>query len=236
MRFRVGGGLYHDAMPLEIILVRHGQSEGNRDKMFTGHGTARLTSLGVRQAEAAARAILDQSARATPPGTLPIDEIYASDLPRAVATARPLAHATGLALIETPAIRERDVGEFTGLRFEEVQARWPDGWAAMLSRDPEFRPGGGESHRECAERVGRFLDELMARRAHGRVVLYSHGVAINHMMRHVLGLPPSGAPRAFFQIENCSLQRVQVLGGGLLRIAATNDVAHLAGVVDDGAA
>src|SRR5207302_1012540 len=98
----------------------------------------------------------------------------------------PLALLSGLPLVESAAVRERNVGAFTGLTFEQVNARWPDGWSRLLSRDPHYAPPeGGESHVDCSVRVGRFVDELCARRPNGRVVVYSHGVAINHMLRHV---------------------------------------------------
>jgi probable phosphoglycerate mutase len=144
-----------------------------------------------------------------------------------VDTARPLARLTGMPLVETQAVRERSVGAFTGLTFEQVESRWPDGWKNLLSRDPAYAPPDGESHVDCARRVARFVDELVARRPEGRVVVFSHGVAINHMLRHVVGIDPAAQPRFFFQVENCSLHRVQRLDDGLFRILATNDVSHL---------
>lgn len=229
-------------MPLEIVLVRHGQSEGNRDRVFTGHNPTALTELGRRQAEVTAHAVLARARRAVereraravaagsepPPAPPPIDEIITSDLVRAVATASPLGRLAGLPLVESAAVRERDVGAFTGLSFEEVQSRYPGGWERLLSRDPNYAPPGGESHVECGRRVARFIDDLCARRPHGRVVVFSHGVAINHMLRHIVGVSPDTPPRFFFQVENCSLHRVQRLDDGLLRVLATNDVAHLA--------
>src|SRR4051794_748518 len=119
-------------MHVEIVLVRHGQSEGNRDRRFTGHGPSRLTDLGRAQAEATGRALASH----------PVDAIYASDLVRCAETAAPLARLTGIQPVESSRLRERDVGEFTGLTFEEVQARWPEGWQAMAAREVDFRPPG----------------------------------------------------------------------------------------------
>ena len=211
-------------MSVEIVLVRHGQSEGNRDRVFVGHGLSGLTPLGRRQAEATAQALASTAGG--------IQQIYTSDLPRAVATAEPLARLTGLGLVHEPAIRERDVGALSGLGFEEVKARFPDGWRELLARSPDFRPEGGESHRDCAARVGAFLDGLWPRHTAGRVVLVSHGVAINHMLRHLIGLAPDG-PRNFFMVDNCSIHRLQRGDDGALRIVAINEIAHLAGIVAD---
>lgn len=215
-------------MKLEILLVRHGESEGNRDGIFTGHGASRLTERGRRQAEATARALAHQR----------LDAIFTSDLARSAETAAALAAVIGLAPVATEALRERSVGEWLGLSFREVQERFPDEWRALLSRDPDFRaPGGGESHRDCSRRVGDFLDELLAHppRPAGeddgpaRVALFSHGVAIHHMLRHVLGVGP-GDGRCFFAVENCSVQRFEHRDDATIRIYSINDVSHLRGI------
>ena len=206
-------------MPLlELVLVRHGESEGNRDRAFGGHGPTPLTEVGRRQAEAAAAAIFAGGA---------IEAIYSSDLPRAVETAAPLARLTGLVPSLTTALRERSVGELTGLTFEEAQRRFPAVWAAMLRRDPEWCPPGGESHRACSLRVGALLGELFARHPSGRLVLVSHGVTIDHLLRHFVGIAEAPTFRCLFHVDNCSIHRVQRRDDGLFRIAAINDVAHL---------
>jgi alpha-ribazole phosphatase/probable phosphoglycerate mutase len=99
-------------MLLEIVIVRHGQSEGNRDHVFTGHSPSPLTELGRRQAEATAERL----------ATRPVDVIYASDLPRAMQTAEPLVQRTGAPFVTDPAIRERDIGALTGKTFGEIEA------------------------------------------------------------------------------------------------------------------
>ncbi|PYS78380.1 MAG: hypothetical protein DMF66_06650, partial [Acidobacteria bacterium] len=64
-----------------ILLVRHGQSQGNAERRFGGHSPTPLSELGLRQAEATARALTVENLTA----------IYSSDLLRAVQTAEPLA-------------------------------------------------------------------------------------------------------------------------------------------------
>ncbi len=204
---------------LELVLLRHGESEGNRDRRFGGHGPARLTERGQRQADAAARAIWST----WPPGV-----IYSSDLPRALETAAPLATLSGLTLHSSPALRERSVGELTGRSFEEVQAERPEVWEALLKRDPDWCPPGGESHRMCTERIERFLSELFVHQPTGRVVLVSHGVAIDLMLRYFLGVSASSLERFLFHVDNASISRVVRHPGGLHRIVVINDTAHLA--------
>src|SRR5690242_7529133 len=114
-----------DMAATEILLLRHGQSEGNEGGRFGGHGPTPLTALGRAQAEAAAETLATEGLTA----------IYASDLPRAVQTAEPVARRTGIAVETTAALRERSVGVFTGLTFAEAEARYPAEFAAMMRRD-----------------------------------------------------------------------------------------------------
>jgi broad specificity phosphatase PhoE len=204
-------------MSLELIIVRHGQSEGNRDRTFTGHGPSPLTERGREEARAVgARLAAD-----------PVDAIFASDLPRAVQTAEPLAAATGVAIVQDAALREKHFGDLTGKSFAEIETQYPDVWRGLLARDPMYQPPGGESHAECRARVGGFLSRLFASHPSGRVVLVSHGVAINHMLYNLLCVPLNAQPPAVFQIDNCSIQRAIRQADGLLRVMAINDTAHL---------
>lgn len=205
-------------MALELIIVRHGQSEGNRDRVFTGHGPSPLTERGREEARCAAARI----------ATNPVDALFSSDLPRAVQTAEPIAELTGLPIIQDPALREKNFGDLTGMSFSELEAKHPDVWRGLLARDPRFQPPGGESHTMCRERMNDFLSRLFENRTSGRVVLVSHGVAINHLLYSLMRTPTDVSPAMLFQIDNCSIQRAERQTDGLVRFACINDTSHLA--------
>lgn len=207
-------------MSLELIIVRHGQSEGNRDRMFTGHGPSPLTARGREEARAVARRIAEK----------PVDALFSSDLPRAVQTAEPIAELTGVPIIQDLSLREKHFGDLTGMRFADLEAQHPDVWRGLLARDPRFQPPGGESHHECRARMSGFLARLFASRSSGRVVLVSHGVAINHLLYSLMSTPPDAPPAMVFQIDNCSIQHAERQPDGLVRIKCINDCAHLAGL------
>ncbi len=63
-------------------------------------------------------------------------------------------------------------------------------------------------------------------------MLVSHGVAINHMLRHLLGLGP-GHGRFFFTVDNCSFSRVGRAEDGTVRVHTVNDTAHLSALPRD---
>ncbi len=204
-------------MTLELIIVRHGQSEGNRDRRFTGHGPSPLTERGREEARATAKSIAQK----------PIDALFSSDLPRAVQTAEPIAELTQMAIVQDPMLREKNFGDLTGMSFAELEAKHPSVWHGLLGRDPHFQPPGGESHAQCRTRMSAFLEGIYQRHASGRVVLVTHGVAINHLLYSLMSTPIDEPPAMVFQIDNCSIQRAERQPGGFVRIVCINDRAHL---------
>jgi broad specificity phosphatase PhoE len=205
---------------LEILILRHGQSEGNEAGRFGGHGPTPLTAFGREQALWVARALADEGG---------LTAIYTSDLPRAVETAAPIAHATGIAAQRTAALRERSVGVFTGLTFGEAEAQYPDAFAALMRREADARPPEGETHGEAAARAVALLDDVLARYAAGRVLFVSHALTIYLMLLHVLGLAHA-SKTLFLRTDNCALHRLRRSPEGLWTVLALNDKAHLARV------
>lgn len=205
-------------MALELIIVRHGQSEGNRDRRFTGHGPSPLTERGREEARCVATRI----------ATGPLDLLISSDLPRAVQTAEPIAALTNSTIVQDPALREKNFGDLTGLSFAELEAKHPDVWRGLMARDPQYQPPGGESHAQCRHRMGAFLERLYETQPNGRVVLVSHGVAINHLLYSLMRTPMDTSPAMLFQIDNCSIQRAERQTDGLVRFICINDRSHLA--------
>jgi broad specificity phosphatase PhoE len=211
----------------EILLLRHGQSEGNEQGRFGGHGPTPLTDKGRRQAEAAARTLASEGGLAA---------IWASDLVRAIETARPIAQATGIEVGTTPALRERSVGVFTGLTFAEAEARDPAAYAALMARESDVSPEGGETPVECGERAAAFVEDAIARSTDraggGRLLFVSHAAAINLVLLHLFGLSHrTHGKRLWFRTDNCAMHRLRRSDEGLWQVVALNDRAHL-GAID----
>ena len=115
-----------------LYLVRHGETEDNVNQIMQGQTQGRLTENGIRQAEA----VRDQMAGEE------FAAIIASDLKRSVETALIIAQPHGLEVIQTPLLRERDWGSFTGRFIPELKGEvWPDDIETLenlLSRAGEF--------------------------------------------------------------------------------------------------
>jgi probable phosphoglycerate mutase len=199
----------------ELLLVRHGQSSSNAAGRATGEADAALTPLGERQAEATAAVIATRSVAA----------LYTSDLRRAVESAHAIERVTGLTAVRSAALRERSLGELSDLPFKELAARYPADWAAIESANLDARPPGGESLRDCSQRLRPFLGEVLARHAGERIVLVSHRMLLDHLLRLLLGVEET-APRCTFDTDNGGIHRV-LHWDGCVRVLELNGTAHL---------
>jgi 2,3-bisphosphoglycerate-dependent phosphoglycerate mutase len=201
-----------------VLLIRHGQSQGNAERRFGGHTATPLSELGRAQADATARALASEN----------ITAIYSSDLLRAVQTAEPLARETGLSINQTSAFRERSVGLMEGLTFEDAAAAHPEEYAALLRRDFEHVLAGGESYRQLLDRASARLDRAIEENAGGAVAVFSHTGAICILVLHLLGAlhAPELKP-AWISSSNCGVTRFAIQRGGLTRLLNTNDTRHL---------
>src|SRR5205085_8394499 len=204
-----------------ILLIRHGQSQGNAEQRFGGDTAAPLSELGRRQAEARARALATECVTA----------IYASDLRRAVETAEPLARATGLAIKQTSAFRERSVGQMEGFTFEEAAEKYPEEYAALLRRDFEHVLLGGESYRQLLERAAQALDEAINDNRGGTIAVFTHTGTACILTLHLLGALDAPELRpVWLRTSNCGINRFDMRADGFLRVLALNDTRHLVGL------
>ena len=119
-------------MMTTLYLVRHGETVDNVRQIMQGQTQGQLTEKGIRQACQVSNEL----------SGVPLDAVIASDLKRSVDTARIIAEPHGLEVIQTPLLRERDWGSFTGRYIPELKGEvWPDDIETLenlLSRAGEF--------------------------------------------------------------------------------------------------
>ena len=149
-----------------LILLRHGQSEANEKRIFSGQGDYPLTEKGLLQAELAAR-YLTKNER--------IDAIYSSDLQRAYNTALSTAKILGLDVRKDPSLREFDVGEWVGKSREQIAAEYPESWntEGSLRRYP-----GGEYTPDAFERSVNAIKKIAERHGGECVLIAAHAGVI----------------------------------------------------------
>lgn len=202
-----------------IVAIRHGQTSWNADGRIQGQCDIGLDATGLWQSERLAAALDDDAPQA----------IYSSDLQRAWQTAAPLARRVGVSVRSEPALRERAFGEFEGLRFEQIERRWPEQAARWRTRDPEFGPVGGEALARFRERVVEAVLRLALAHRGQCIVLVTHGGALDMLYREAARLPLQ-VPRTW-QVANAGINRLLHGDSGLMLVGWA-DLGHLEAAPD----
>jgi phosphoserine phosphatase len=194
-----------------ILLARHGQSDWNATRRWQGHADRPLTEKGREQARALAERLRH----------VELDAVYSSDLRRAADTAAAVSNE----VIELPALREVDVGSWSGLTRAEAEERFPDG----VARWREGFPGwdDGESYEELTRRVLGAVLEIARRHEGGRVLVVSHGGPIRALHATALGLDVHTYRRMRPVEPNARLSAVCSANGALTELCPANEIDDL---------
>ncbi len=211
-----------DDRPTELILIRHGQTEGNLRRLLVGRTDMPLDEVGRRQAAATA----DFAAASYQP-----DLIISSPLVRARDTAEEIGQRIGLPIEIEPGLVELDFGDVEGWAIEEALTHHPHMAEVLLdpTGDDYSWPNGemlGEFHRRVAECFG-----MLAERHRGHhVVVVTHGGVIGSYYAQIDGRNPNDFTAYHF--DNCSVTRVEIVEGQP-RVLEANLTAHLPEVDED---
>ena len=208
----------------EVWIVRHGETPWNVERRVQGWEDIPLNAPGVGQAQALGRHL----ARLRAAGT-EFDAIYSSDLKRAHQTATIVSESLGMEPRLEPGVRERNYGVLQGLDFTSMHEHQPEAAAIWRSREPEATLPGGESLGAFHRRVVGAVDALASRHPGERIVVVSHGGAMDIMWRHANQVDLR-APRAA-PLLNASINRLEVGPQGW-RIISWGEVTHLDQVTD----
>ena len=199
---------------MRLLLVRHGITQNNIDRTYTGQTDAPMTELGEIQAEAAGKYLATEQ----------LDIIISSDPQRARRTAQAIARHHDLPVLEDPDLREISMGKWEGFTPEQVQERDINEWTYVRSDPINIPPPGGESFAQLYERASKALRRYQEKYA-GKTVLWStHGAFIEVVLCYTLKLDLSY--RHCFRQENTSINEL-TFEHELPWIRRLNDTAHL---------
>ncbi|HWI82566.1 histidine phosphatase family protein [Ramlibacter sp.] len=199
----------------ELILVRHGETDWNRELRFQGHVDVGLNAIGLEQARRLAARL----------GGEPAHHLYASDLLRAQQTAQPVAQQLGLAGVTEPALREQSFGLVDGMRVDDIKAQHPQAWAAWLQFDEDYGMPGGESTRQFHARVTDAVYRIARDHRGATLVIVTHGGVLDMIYRTARSMSLSGPRQS--EIPNAGVSRVLVRER-TIEIVSWADTSHLA--------
>jgi broad specificity phosphatase PhoE len=184
---------------LRLLCIRHAQSTWNALGRWQGQADPPLSEAGRLEAKALAERLRRER------GSLAA--LVTSDLVRARETAAVLGEALALEPEPIPALREIEIGCWSGRPSEEIARGWPEDYARFRAGDPELRLGGGESRREMRARALGAVRALEERFGADEIVVVTH-LGWLRALRPGLELPNAGTLR----LESAALAALEPLG------------------------
>lgn len=184
---------------MEILFVRHGESEANVLELMYGSSDYRLTDNGKEQARKAGKIIKMM-------GFTP-DAIFVSSLSRTHETLESMGYPLTEA-ISDDRLDERHLGDLEGLEYRLLHEKEPELFTQWNEDWLHYKPGGGESHHAFQKRIVSFLDDLKEKYKNGeRLLVVCHGGTMKTIFSHVFMHDTD----SFFNIEvyNCSIMRLK---------------------------
>lgn len=200
---------------MKIYLIRHGETNTNREKRYVGWTDVDLSAGGYQQAEKLSRRFAAEN----------IASLYSSDLKRAENTAAFIGKAQGLKPITALQLREINFGEWEGLTHDEIEESYGEKVKKWIDDPFEHLPPRGESLADVSRRAESFLEEITANYGSGEaVVVVSHGGVIRVLLHSFLNL----SMQQFWDItiDNASVSLVWRERSNY-HVVYVNDTAHL---------
>ena len=198
-----------------LLLIRHGESEANADKVFVGHTDVDLSPLGVLQAQKTAEFVKQN---------YKVDRVYASDLKRAYKTGKFVADAFGLETIADSGLREIFAGSWEGKKFQTLLETNTD-YAIWKTDIGNSKATDGEAVSEVWERVHNRIVEIAELNRGKTVVLATHATPIRCMTARWLGLGLSGMKELPWAM-NASVTEV-IYENGIFMVTKAPQYKHL---------
>ena len=188
-----------------LYVTRHGETDYNVEKRYSGSTDVPLNSTGLSQAKELASKLSGIS----------FDIIVSSPLLRAKQTAEIIQNSTHVPIFIMDDFSEICVGVYEGLTRAEAQKKYPDLWAKLAeiyaktgSRPVDDAPTGGETLRQFGSRIASGLAKLKAEHPDGKVFLVCHAFTARTINRQLMGL--SFADMDAFTLENCEIAEYEV--------------------------
>ncbi|MDC7785227.1 histidine phosphatase family protein [Rhodoplanes sp. TEM] len=165
-------------MTRSVLLVRHGEVEGDGAERFVGRTDLPMSAAGEARIVTLAAGLAGR----------PLDAIWCSGLARSRRTAALLAAGRGIPVRVASALAEIDMGDWEGLSRRAVAAQQPGAYAARGRDLAGFRPPGGESFADLAARVLPCWRTILAG-PEDAVAIAGHAGVNRVILCDVLGLP-----------------------------------------------
>ena len=202
---------------VQIILVRHGQTPWNKDKIFRGSKDIPLNETGLEEARMAGKWLEGETIHAA----------YCSPLSRARDTAAAIARHHGLPVVDCPGLTDLKYGDWEGLPLTEVKAKYADLYRQWETAPHTVRFPNGETLDEVRDRSLAAVAAVVARHPEQTVLLAAHRAVNKVLIAAFIGLDNSH----FWRLGQATtaINRFHRVGD-TWQIMLLNDTCHLRGL------
>ncbi|HRS22375.1 MAG TPA: histidine phosphatase family protein, partial [Clostridia bacterium] len=200
-----------------LYLVRHGETEWNKNGKVQGRTDTELSPEGVMQAELLARRLAGED----------INVIYSSSLRRALKTAEIIAEYKQCEIIKSDKYHEICFGPWEGMTINEIKEKYSEHYRAYREDPVNFKLPGAETLIDLTERTYGAVMDIVSRHTGSNILLVSHGTAIKAVIIRILGLDIIDFKR--FMIDNASVSILEFPEDDTEKpvLICLNDTSHL---------
>ena len=202
-------------LDIEVIFIRHGETDYNKELRYQGHMDIDLNEKGYTQAQKVSERMSSEE----------IGEIYSSNLKRAQNTAELIAGPHDLKVKKRSGLREINMGDWEGSTYDDLKKEYPDLFKKWYNNPIEVRPPGGETLVEFRNRVIDSFEEIINNCEQERIVITAHGGTIRVVLAHLLDIPLNKNWR--IQVHNTSVSRVKLYSEYPPAVKLVNSTYHL---------
>jgi len=164
-----------------IILVRHGETDWNKQEIFRGRMDVNLNQNGIKQAEAIGEELKERK----------LDVVYSSPLSRAQLTAKIIADYHNLEVNVEQGFVDLNYGKWQGISHEDVKAQYPELYALWQKQPHLVKFPAGECLDDVRHRTINTLEKIISKHNSDTVAIVAHRVVNKVMLCAVLGLETS---------------------------------------------
>lgn len=201
---------------MKLYVVRHGETDWNKNKRLQGQVDIPLNQLGRTLARKTAKALAD----------IPFEICYTSPLGRAQETARLILEGREVPILDDARLMEISFGDYEGKCFSKNGWNLPQEFHCFFDEPENYKAASrGEDFAQVRERMGAFLRDICAKPQYRdcNILVTTHGAAMSGMMNYIKGEPISRFWGEGVH-KNCAVTELQVTEDGIVKIIAENVV------------
>lgn len=203
-----------------LFLVRHGETEWNKNGKVQGRTDIELSSEGIMQAKLLAERLMTED----------INVIYSSSLKRAHRTAEIIAEYKQCDVIKSEMIHEICFGPWEGMAINEIKTKYSEHFRVYREDPVNFKLPGAETFDDLTTRTYSAIIDIVNRHKGSNILLVSHGVTIKAAIIKILGMDITAYKG--FRIDNASVSILEFPDNNLEKpvVVCLNDIGHLENV------